>query len=324
MFRLVKKVKKPVTLLEHFQRRNKVLIRRRAGGFGDILMQRMMFEDFNKTGLEITFSCPHSFIELARHHPYSTAVELSSVKEEDFGTVIDITSPCRAYEMKYAPPKKHRSDIWAEFCGVTLTNHNMFLSARQEALESCKQQLEVINPDKKPIVLLATKSTNDEFGIGKSLMDHQVSELVQWIRNNGMLPVSVHDVTQDIYTILGVNQFALRVSEWVALVSLADYVLSVDTGTFHMAGGLKKPLVGVFTFTDGKVYGKYYDFILVQKHRDNGNWDCGPCFLQGLCPKEQRSCQKPCLTQLSGGEIIQGLYSAIKKWPFQQNVQKTS
>lgn len=325
MFRLVKKQpKKPVSLLDHYNRRNKVLIKRRCGGFGDVMMQRMMFEDFSKTGLEITYTCPLTFLDLAKNHPYANAVEISTVKDEDFGIVLDITNPCRAYEMKYAPPKKHRSDIWAEHCGITLTNHNMFLTPQQDAINSCRMYLESVNPTKKPVVIMATKSTDDEFGMGKTLMDHQIAEVVNWINNNQMFPISVHPFTQDIYSYLGVAQFTGKVQEWLALVSLADYVLSVDTGTFHMAGGLKKPLVGVFTFTDGKVYGKYYDFILVQKHRDNGNWDCGPCFLQGLCPKEQRSCQKPCLTQLNAAEIIQGLYSAIKKWPIQQSVQKMS
>lgn len=324
MFKLVKKQTKPVTLLDHFNRRNKVLIRRRAGGFGDILMQRMMFEDFSKTGLEFTHSCPYSYLELARNHPYVKAIELSEAKEENFGTVLDITSACRAYEMKYAPPKKHRSDIWAEYCGITLENHNMFLTPLPIEVIRIQATLAQINPEKKPIVLLATKSTNDEFGIGKSLTFEQIAQLVQNIRNMGMIPISIHDLSQDIYTHLGVQQYSLAVQDWIAMVSQVDYIISIDTSTFHMAGGLKKPLVGVFTFTDGKVYGKYYDFILVQKHRDNGNWDCGPCFMHGLCPKEQQSCQKPCLTELSADEITQGLCSAIKKWPFRQNVQKTS
>jgi len=49
-------------------------------------------------------------------------------------------------------------------------------------------------------------------------------------------------------------------------------------GVVDLAGGLGKPLCGIFTFADGKIYGKHYDFVLVQKHRDNGNWNCGSCF----------------------------------------------
>ena len=70
----------------------------------------------------------------------------------------------------------------------------------------------------------------------------------------------------------------------------------------------------MFSFTDGKVYGKYYDFVLVQKHRDNGDWECGPCFNLTLCPKTQ-SFPKPCLTELTSEDIIQGLLKAQKKWP---------
>lgn len=315
MLKLVKKKKTPISLRDHFNRRNKVLIKRRAGGFGDILMQRMMFEDFSKTGLEITHACPYNFLELAKNHPYTNTEEISSVKDDDFGAVLDITSACRAYEMKYAPPKKHRSDIWAEHCGITLENHNMFLTPLPMEIHNCRERLAQINPENKPIVLMATKSTDDAFGIGKSLTFNQITEVVHNIRTLGLLPISVHNVSQDIYTNLNVPQFSLSVQEWMALVYLADYVLSIDTGTFHMAGGLKKPLIGVFTYTDGKVYGKYYDFVLVQKHKDNGNWDCGPCFMSGLCPKEQKSCQKPCLTELSANDITNGLLKAMEKWP---------
>jgi hypothetical protein len=94
-------------------------------------------------------------------------------------------------------------------------------------------------------------------------------------------------------------------SIWMALTKISDYVISVDTSTFHLAGGLGKKLVGIFTFTDGEIYGKYYDFILVQKHRSNGDWDCGPCFNNHACPKSS-DIHKPCLTELSSDDIIDG------------------
>jgi ADP-heptose:LPS heptosyltransferase len=94
-------------------------------------------------------------------------------------------------------------------------------------------------------------------------------------------------------------------------MSLADYVISVDTSAFHLAGGLKKPLMGIFTFADGKVYGKYFNFVLVQKHRDNGNWDCGPCYNFSICPKSPLKV-KPCLTELKYDDFMIGIQKLLQ------------
>ena len=107
----------------------------------------------------------------------------------------------------------------------------------------------------------------------------------------------------------------ISLDDWMYYIAAADYVISVDTAAFHMAGGLKKPLVGIFTFADGKAYGKYFDFILVQKHRDNGNWDCGPCYKVGNCPKCSKG-PKPCLTELKPEEISDGIRKMFQRWPY--------
>lgn len=318
MFKLVKKQKTmPISLREHFLRRNKVLIRRRAGGFGDIFMQRMMFEDFKKTGLNFTHACPHPYNKVAENHPFVESVVISDINERDYGAIYDITTVCRAYESCHAPASKHRSDIWAEHCGITLENHNMFIIPDETALSKVRSYINYWNPGKLPVILMATSSSlsEDDFGKGKSLTDEQITLLVNQARSMGLLPIAVHHQHQPIYENLQVNQLILPIQEWIASISLGDYILSIDSATFHLAGGLKRPLIGIFTFTDGKVYGQYYDFVLVQKHRDNGNWDCGPCFLSNLCPKERCSPLKPCLTELTADELTQGLIEALKRWP---------
>ena len=276
-----------------------------------------MFEDFKKTGLDFTHACPHPYNKAAENHPFMESLVISDVNERNYGAIYDITSACRAYESFHAPPKKHRSDIWAEHCGIKLENHNMFITTDELAVNKVQTYLNYWNPGKLPILLMATSSSfsEEDFRKGKSLTDDQITLVVNQARSMGLLPIAIHHQYQQIYESLQVNQLVLPVQEWIAAVSAGDYILSIDSATFHLAGGLKKPLIGIFTFTDGKVYGKYYDFVLVQKHRDNGNWDCGPCFLSSLCPKEKCSPLKPCLTELSSGELIQGLTEALKRWP---------
>lgn len=324
MLKLIKKKpKKPISLRDHYERRNRVLIKRRGGGFGDILMQRMLFEDFHKAmpGIELSFTCPYHYLEMAKNHPFATALDLSHVNEDEFGAVYDISTACRVHETRYgADNRDHRSDIWANYCGVSLQNHDMHLTAQPERIEECRHVLESHNRDHKPVVLLATQSTTDDFGKCKSLLPEQISEIV-WSLREKYYVCTVHGERQAIYDQLGVDQFtSLHPQSWIGLVAAVDYVISVDTSTFHLAGGLKKPLVGVFTFTDGKVYGKYYDFVLVQKHRDNGDWDCGPCFNMGFCPKTEQY-PKPCLTEIKASDILRGFYEATKRWPCGGNGQ---
>lgn len=318
MFPLVKKKITPISLFDHQKRLNKILIKRRVGGYGDVLMQRMLFEDFSKAfpKAEITFACPQKYLEMAKNHPYANAVDISYVNESEYGVIYDLTTACRIHENRYGINNKdHRSDIWASHCGITLNNHNMMLKADPLMLKQCKEIFKTYNKDNKPAVLIASASTDDAMGVGKSLTPNQINDVVKYLIQNGYYVFTIHDKKQTIYDNLGVDQIVnIHQQAWIALVEIADIVISVDTATFHIAGGLKKPLVGIFSFTNGKVYGKYYNFVLVQRHKDNGNWDCGPCYNMTTCPKS-KDAQKPCITELSSSDIIQGFYSLVNQHP---------
>lgn len=317
MLKLITKKSPIISLKAHYLRKNKVLIKRKLGGFGDILMHRMIFEDFKKQypHLEFYWSVPHKFIGMATNHPYVETIDLNSIKNEDFGAIYDTTIACTRHETRTKNNKINRSDIWAKHCGIHLKNHNMHLETNEETNNEFRLIIKNINTQNKPTILLATHSTDDNVGISKSLSDEQIKKIVLKTQELGYFVYTVHNKSLPIYDELGITQFTdLKIPQWLSIVQISDYIISVDTSTFHIAGGLKKPLVGIFTFTDGKVYGKHYDFILVQKHRDDGNWDCGPCFNLTLCPKSP-SFPKPCLTELKTEDIIEGLLKAFRKWP---------
>lgn len=325
MFRLVKaKPKRPVTIREHHERRNRILVRRRAGGFGDVLMQRMIFEDMSRCfeGAEITWSLPDEYIHFGRNHPFCRTVRLAESDERSHGAVYDITTACRVHESRWGwQNDKNRSDIWAAHCGVTLVNHRMHLGdGDQDALAHFRKELASMSGG-RPTVLLSPFAAGGEavhadgFGVAKSLEHDKIKDLAKRLGSMGYWVFATHDSCIEALTECGVPQFAgVGLDTWEYLVRAADYVISVDTATFHLAGGLGKPLVGIFSFTDGKLYGKHYDFVLVQRHRDNGDWDCGPCFLLDNCPKS-REPKKPCMTELTVDEIMDGFAKATMKWP---------
>lgn len=299
---LVKKqTKTPVTLREFADRRNDVLVYRRLGGFGDIMMHRMLFEKLATSGMRITFACPTQFHPLVADHPFLYAVvDCKTVDKTKYAVVYDTTTRCRVHENRLAPfCYDHRSDIWAATCGVRLDRHDMHV--RPNAL--VPQIKQVIGTG--PTVLFVHAST----GIAeKNLAPALVERVVAGIRQRGMTVVGLHHEREPMLEKLGAVQITTHcLHTWMATIAAVDYVITIDTAAFHYAGGLGKKMVGVFSFTDGKVYGKYFNFVLVQRHRDNGDWDCGPCFNYEECPKAKIDGRFPCIATLKAEDILEGL-----------------
>ena len=325
MGRIIRPIKLPcakkiratsLTLAEYHQIRNKVLIVRDVGAIGDILMMRMIFEDFKKNApdIHITVAVPIGFMPLLEDHPFVDQVICA--KNLDFslyGSVYNITSACIRREEATAPyVTENRSDIWASHCGVDLNNHNMHLNISKEATLKCRKILErqtLIDDVGKPILLFVPLASIP----ARSLDTEQSQTTIDGMRKLGFNvllfgPKVFNDL--DAPTII-----APSILDFMRFINAADYIVSVDTGAFHAAGGLKKPLVGIFAWTDGKVYGKWYDFILVQRHRDSGGPSPCPCYYWHNCKLDSTpSERKPCIVKITANEIIEGTKEMIKKW----------
>jgi len=327
---------KPLGLREFHNKRNRILIWHDKGGLGDVLMQRMLFEDFQAAcpEAELIFACLPEYMDAARDHPcIKEVIDSRTVNLNEYclhyNTCVSIAD---RYEHNNAPfCLEHRSDIWAKYCGMELARHNMCFRFPRKSIEESREKLRVLasNSDRGtgrprgtgsedsqrkgrlPIVLFAPVS---KMAV-KTLLPSQIEAVEEVTRDCHLIGLHNREIAD--LTRLGIpGVYQATVKEWMAYIAAADYVISVDTATFHMAGGLKKPLVGIFTFADGKAYGKHFDFVLVQKHRDNGNWDCGPCFKFMSCPKCTKSIQKPCLTELSKEELQAGVRAMFERWPW--------
>lgn len=316
--KLIKPKKPPPPILNlrvFHEKRNKVLVLRELGGLGDILMHRMMFEDFKKTHseLEIVFACPPKYHAAVLDHPYIDEVlDSRVVNPYDYTVSYNTTTACTRYEMRVAPyADEHRSDIWAGHCGVKLNNHNMHINLAPDIKDRGASMIKSINPEGKPCVLLASVSAMT----GKNLTDNQTKHTVKTLRDRGLFVCSAHTMDIPIFKELGVPVFhSIDISTWMGLLNSVDYIISVDTAAFHYGGGIGKPLLGIFTFADGKVYGKYFKHELVQKHRDNGDWACGPCYNWPSCPKS-KNMPKPCLTEITPQMLEDGIDRLLKRWP---------
>lgn len=310
------KVYRTLSVKEFYNKRNKVLIIRGCGGLGDILMHRMMFEDFKRLmpDAEIHFACPRYYHDAVKDHPYiDRVIDIADVNKADYIVSYNTTTACGRYEMKLAPfSGDHRSDIWANHCGVYLTRHEMHIKLTDQEKETGKQILETHRDRSGPIVLVCPVSAMQN----KNLLDHQLEGLINGLKDRGLCPIGMHNTPIPFFEKSGhpaILENHMR--KWMGVINQADYVVSVDTSAFHCAGGMKKPLVGIFTFADGAVYGRYFDFFLVQRHRnDDPTWTCGPCYNWGNCPKTQAN-PKPCLTEITPEMILDRVDKMLARWP---------
>lgn len=308
-----KYIPKPLSLKDFHAKKDQILIWHDKGGLGDVLMQRMMFDDFKSLfpNSELIFACLPEYISAVEDHPcISKVLDSRMINPNDYlacyNTCVSIAD---RYENNHAPSLEHRSDIWAKFCGIELKNHDMRFRLDPILVKSTRKKLEALTKNSLPIILFSPTSKMAT----KTLLPWQIKVIVEETKNYNLVGLHKDEIPE--LTKLGIpGIYNISIKEWMCYLTAADYVISVDSAAFHMAGGLKKPLMGIFTFADGVVYGKHFNFVLVQKHRKNGNWDCGPCFKFAGCPK-CKTMLKPCLTEISKEMLTDGIAQLFSKFP---------
>jgi len=101
----------------------------------------------------------------------------------------------------------------------------------------------------------------------------------------------------------------------IAAVSLADAVITADTATLHIAGGLKKPTVLVSGPIDGNFTARTYPTVISVLANYRGQTCVAPCMkhaLQGPCPEAtaKKEFYSPCLLSIPPRVIYYALKDA--------------
>lgn len=104
------------------------------------------------------------------------------------------------------------------------------------------------------------------------------------------------------------GKFSYSFSQMAALVEQCDIIVSADSAILHLAGAMKKRLVGVFGGTEGRVFTEDYEkAFVVQGPCGLKDW-IGPCWWRLDCLPEHRDKSYPEKMNLSEVACLQNIH----------------
>lgn len=292
-------------IVNYYNKRNKILLNHKLGGLGDVFLSRMLIKQIKSqvSNCTLDYACLPIYFDAIKDHPLlNNVIDSKTVNPDEYGLELDISVklPDEIERKESINCKRSRVEIWADLYNIE-KNFDMMLKIDDEANIKISS---LIPKNNKKIVGFSPIS---KMAI-KSLSFEQQESIIKYIRNFDMEIIGIHNKKLQVFENFNIPVFHnLNIKELVALVNYCDYIISVDTSIFHIAGGLKKPLMGIFTYTDGYLYGKHYEKIIVQKHRlIDPLWTCGPCYAKEKCPRSSLPL-KPCLTELTNKNFVEGI-----------------
>lgn len=287
--------------IKHYNKlKNNICILRLCGGYGDILMSRMIFEDLKKQypDFKITYALPQAYFQVIKDHKYiDEVIDHKDIDYNNYRQVFNITHHCSRHEAFYNKEcVKNRSDIWAESFGLTLDNHNMHLPSLEKNRDyifslfkqgGYKEGQKIIAFT--PYSAVPTRHIMQKH---RELVEKRLLETDAFCFYMHNIPT----LDQLKFPLIACRNFI----EAMSMIYFSDMVISTDTGHLHCAGGYNKPLLGFFNYTNGHVVGKHYkNLTVIQKDSSNDkNWTCGPCNNMGRCPYPLIDKQLKCSIEL--------------------------
>lgn len=302
------KVNSNICSLKKFQTiKNKILIYRNAGGLGDILNMRMIFESLKNQYPDFLFdwAVPYPFFPAASNHPYiNKLIHCGDYDEQDYLQIYNLTHACTRYEWaKGKSNDKNRADIWANHIGCELISHEMFMPDFSKHFAKLIDKLKSIGWDgNKKIVAFAPRSA-----IPAKNLTFEHCKIIKNMTKDFFLMVLHNTPILDIAELKIPIITDLNLEEAMSFIQLSDFVISTDTGHLHCAGGYKKPTLGIFGYTNGYEIGKYYPTLkVVQKHFKDEPAYCGPCNNYNRCHVAPKAKIKPCFTDITEDMLRKG------------------
>jgi len=282
---------------------------RMKGGWGDVVMAFSAAKALKKQypHLGVTYACPSNFKELVDGDPAVKWQHLNDFVKSKYDVYLNLTSPCIHYEIAKQPRvDKNRTEIFCKECAV---NYKKYFKLSQvvnpTTLTWAKKQKFLSSESKNPIIGFVPSSCapiRNWWGFGEVAKYCREKYASTNLIFNADPNYSWDGCAEDI------KIFGYSMGQVVALLSLCDLVIGVDTGPMHSASALAVPTIWLFTHIDGKIRTKDYPKAHVIQNLDCVN---APCWYVKPCDDGKTS---KCGLAIKPLDIISKIQQ-VMQWP---------
>jgi len=285
---------------------NIILVKRSTRGLGDILMAA--------TGIEaIKKKYPKKKLHVAVHPELFSALEGNPYidKLEDIGSnfnprryymTYNISNPCARYESTRVRSnrrvEKSRVEIFAEALGTRdlITDLHPRYYVKEEEKEWAKAFLKKQKLKDKPNLIFALTSAEKY----RDWPEEKHQDLIDLL-NKDFNIILLHHQRKFLFD-GATDACGLPLRRSMAILSLCQGAITVDTGTMHIAVALNIPTLSLFGPIDYKARCKGYKNITIM----TSNLDCIPCWRNGTMKCQQTgliSGYSKCLESISAKQV---------------------
>lgn len=229
---------------------DKVLIIRRHGSIGDMLMMTPALRELGKN-VHIDMMVQKDYCEVFYNLSYIKNIFPleDNPKFEDYNQVIDLTDFEFNYEQVFQPEiYKTKIELFGEALNLNVSNNlpDIVLSKSEKLwAEKFFQENQLVS---KKTILFAIKSANPtrDWPIERwKLLINSLKKL-----NYNLIVIDKNCIWEDKEVIFFNN---LSIRELFALVFSSDFIICNDSGLLHIGGAFGKKTLGIFGPTDPKV-----------------------------------------------------------------------
>lgn len=253
-----------------------LLIVRKYGGLGDILISSMLFPLLaaQYPEIRVTYAVPrhyHPLFEgsglrlLAYEDVFAVGTDYhrSAVRDavvQAYDLIEDISIPCHVWENFFVAYGgvdgdghglrwRNRLDMWGRWFGLRIEAPRTCIVIREEERAAARRLLAQALPGRGPVCLLAP------FTASPTKNYPWVAELAAGLAGRGYRVGLLHNapVPGPVPTLTG-----LSLRQMGAACAAADLIVAADTAAFHWGGILGTRTVGIFNVNSGEAYCRYY------------------------------------------------------------------
>lgn len=292
------------------------LVTRAMGGIGDLLMMTPAFRALSRRlGRPIDVAVPRRFFAVFDNNPHVNLIDIEGppLAPQAYGLWRNFTvCPAGAYEDRHKPRvRRGRVEIFARALGVrkaelSAAGWAVELNVSDELKTFCKQFLRDAGFGARPVIGVQPYSRD-------SYKDH--SAIIEIIRDlaRDYDVVLFHHRLDGLPTGPGIaNTAGLSLDKSLALVSVLNAMVSVDSAFLHAASAFDTPVVALFGPTDGKTFTAHHRRIRVLTKSEK--YPCVPCWRNEDLPCHVTGVggHSPCVAAIAGEEVRAAIADFLK------------